>query len=201
MRRISQTILKDYESNTDAHTDENLFEQLSIMIADIVGACLTNLPLVIARKCYGSPIEEREKSVRHAASLLGETEEIMEILRSHPLPSLSGDLAAYIDEWRAFMKQKNTPTIVVSSNNETVASGSGELHLDVDVHLYLGLYESGFCFWGLWLGGVRVSAPSAATNAWLSGMLLKLHMLWIMLVCCCCYKANASLLSGCSIMA
>ncbi|KAH7833235.1 hypothetical protein Vadar_004295 [Vaccinium darrowii] len=130
MHRISQTILKDYESNTNAHTNDNLFEQLSIMIADILGACLTNLPRVIVLKCYSCAIEEREKSVRHAASLLGETEEILEILRRHQLPNLSGDRAAYIDEWRAFMKQKNPPAIVGSSNNETAASG--ELHLDVD---------------------------------------------------------------------
>lgn len=130
MHRISRTILKDYESSTNAQTDDNLFEQLSIMIADILGACLTNLPRVIVLKCYSSAIEEREKSVRHAASLLGETEEILEILRRHQLPNLSGDRDAYIDEWRAFMKQKNPPAIVASSNNETAASG--ELHIAVD---------------------------------------------------------------------
>ncbi|KAI8531062.1 hypothetical protein RHMOL_Rhmol11G0108300 [Rhododendron molle] len=130
MRRICQTISKDYENSTDAHTDENLFEQLSIMIADILGACLTNLPRVIALKCYCSAVEEREKSVRHAASLVGETEEIREILRCHQLPSLSVDRAAYIDEWCAFMKQKDPPAIVGSSNNEIAASG--ESHLAVD---------------------------------------------------------------------
>ncbi|KAH7833729.1 hypothetical protein Vadar_009127 [Vaccinium darrowii] len=130
MRIISRTILKDYESSMNAHTDENLFEQLSIMIADILGACLTNLPRVIVLKCYCNAIEEREKSVRHAASLLGETEEILQILRGHQPPNFSGDVAAYIDEWRAFMKQKIPPAIFRSSNNETAASG--ELHLDVD---------------------------------------------------------------------
>ncbi|KAH7836288.1 hypothetical protein Vadar_034340 [Vaccinium darrowii] len=130
MHRISRTILKDYESSTNAHTDDNLFDQLSIMIADILGACLTNLPRVIVLKCYCSAIEEREKSVRHAASLLGETEEILEILRRRQLPNLSGDRAAYIDEWRAFMKQMDPPAIVASSNNETAASG--ELHIAVD---------------------------------------------------------------------
>lgn len=130
MHRICRSISKDYESSTDAHMDENLFEQLSIMIADILGACLTNLPRVIALKCYCSAIEEREKSVRHAASLVGETEEILEILRRHQLPSLSGDRAAYIDEWCAFMKQKDPPGIVGSSNNEIAASG--ELHVAVD---------------------------------------------------------------------
>ncbi|XP_058189381.1 uncharacterized protein LOC131306967 [Rhododendron vialii] len=100
MHRICRTILKDYKSSTDAHMDENF------------------------------AVEEREKSVRHAASLLGETEEILEILRCHQLPSLSGNRAAYIDEWCAFMKQKDPPAIVGSSNNEIDASG--ELHLAVD---------------------------------------------------------------------
>lgn len=107
MYRINQTILKDYEGNMDAHTDGNLFEQLSIMIADILGACLLNLTRVIIKKCYRSTIEEREKSVSHAASLFGETEEILKILERKQLPCLSGDRAVYIDEWRSYMMQKD----------------------------------------------------------------------------------------------
>lgn len=42
MYRISQTILLDYLCSNNQTTDENMFEQLSIMIADILGACLTN---------------------------------------------------------------------------------------------------------------------------------------------------------------
>ncbi|KAH7842340.1 hypothetical protein Vadar_004117 [Vaccinium darrowii] len=132
MYRISQTILKDYEGNMDAHTDGNLFEKLSIMIADILGACLLNLPHVIIQKCYRSSIEEREKSVSHATCLLGETEEILAILEHKQLPCLSGDRAAYIDEWRFYMMQKDPPTIVPSSSNEIhEASAFGELHINV----------------------------------------------------------------------
>lgn len=131
MSTISQTILNDYKCSTDPHADGNLFEKLSIMIADILGACLTNLPRVIIRKCYCSAIEERDKSVRRAARLLGETEEILAILKQHELPSLSGDRAAYIDEWRSCMMQKDPPALVPSSNNEIPASGSGELHINV----------------------------------------------------------------------
>ncbi|KAH7836942.1 hypothetical protein Vadar_007676 [Vaccinium darrowii] len=132
MYRISQTILKEYEGNKDAHTDGSLFEQLSIMIADILGACLSNLPRVIIQKCYCGAIEEREKSVKHAARLLGETEDILEILGHHQLPCLSGDRAAYIDEWRVVIMQKDTPSIVSPPKNETAASSSSELHIDVD---------------------------------------------------------------------
>ncbi|KAH7844307.1 hypothetical protein Vadar_026644 [Vaccinium darrowii] len=109
MYRISQTILKDYEGNMDAHIDGNLFEQLSVMIADILGACHLNLPRVIIQKCYRNAIEEREKSVSHAAFLLGKTEEILKILEHKQLPCLSGDRPAYIDEWRSYMMQKDPP--------------------------------------------------------------------------------------------
>ncbi|KAH7844117.1 hypothetical protein Vadar_024539 [Vaccinium darrowii] len=132
MYRIGQTILKDYEGNSP-QTDENVFEHLSIMIADILGACLTNLPRVVILKCYSSAIEERERSVRHAACLLGETEEILETLQDHDVPSLEGDRVAFIDEWRACMMELETPpTFVGSSNHEIAASCSGELHIVMD---------------------------------------------------------------------
>ncbi|XP_058211562.1 uncharacterized protein LOC131323734 [Rhododendron vialii] len=131
MHKISQTILNDYKSNMDARTDGHLFEQLSIMIADILGASLSNLPRVVVKKCYHGAIEEREKSIKLAAHLLGETEEILEIIKHHQLPSLCGDRAAYIDEWHAYMMQKNPPAIIPSLNNEIVASSSGELHINV----------------------------------------------------------------------
>ncbi|KAH7843249.1 hypothetical protein Vadar_014331 [Vaccinium darrowii] len=133
MYRVSHTILKNhYENNSDDHIAENLFEELSVMIADILGACLINLPRVISLKCYCNTVEKREKGVRHAARLLGETEEILEILRHRQLPSISSDRAVYINEWRAFMKQNNPPPVVGSSNNVVAASVSGELHLAVD---------------------------------------------------------------------
>ncbi|KAF7137301.1 hypothetical protein RHSIM_Rhsim07G0176400 [Rhododendron simsii] len=131
MYKISQTILKDYEGNTDADKDGNLFEQLSVMIADIFGACLSNLSRVVIRKCYCSAIEEREKSVRQAARLLGEIEEILEILGNKQLTCLSGDRAGDIEEGHVYMMQKDPSSIVPSSNNEVVASGSGESHINI----------------------------------------------------------------------
>ncbi|KAF7145749.1 hypothetical protein RHSIM_Rhsim04G0106900 [Rhododendron simsii] len=131
MSTISQTILNDYKCSTDPHVDRDLFEKLSIMTADILGACLTNLPRVIIRKCYCSAIEERDKSVRRAARLLGEIEAIRGILKHHELPRLSGDQAAYIDEWCSYMMQKDPHSLVPSSNNEISAFGSGELHINV----------------------------------------------------------------------
>ncbi|KAE9455912.1 hypothetical protein C3L33_12192, partial [Rhododendron williamsianum] len=134
MYRISQTILNNYEGVT-LQTDEDLFEHLCCMIADILGACLTNLPRVIIRKCYCSAIEERERSVREAACLLGEAEEILEFLRDHDVPpSLEGDRAASIDAWRACMELEITPPACVglSNHEEMAASCSGELHITMD---------------------------------------------------------------------
>ncbi|KAF7146408.1 hypothetical protein RHSIM_Rhsim04G0107100 [Rhododendron simsii] len=79
-----------------------------------------------------SAMEERDKSVRRAAHLLGETEEILAILKHYELLSLSGDRVAYIDEWRSYMMQKDPPALVPSSDNEIPASGSDELHINVD---------------------------------------------------------------------
>ncbi|KAL7594888.1 hypothetical protein Lser_V15G28894 [Lactuca serriola] len=79
MYRITQTILLSYHENIE------LFAQLSSMIGDILAACLTNLPQVIAMKCHTSVIEKREASVQVAAQLLGKTTQIINILQDREL--------------------------------------------------------------------------------------------------------------------
>ncbi|KAK2977779.1 hypothetical protein RJ640_029975 [Escallonia rubra] len=96
MYRISQTLLLQQQDNHQSN--EELFEQLSVMIADILCACLTNLPGVITRKCFCNAIEKREESVRLAARLLGETEAILNTLQQRELPPLDPNQVAYIDE-------------------------------------------------------------------------------------------------------
>ncbi|XP_059659042.1 uncharacterized protein LOC132305416 [Cornus florida] len=130
MYRISQTVLHYHKSSND-QADETLFEQLSIMIADILGACLTNLPRVITMECFSSAIEKREKSILHAAQLLGETEEILKILQQNELPSLNPDKKAYIDEWRALMRQENS-FASTSSISDGTSSVSGELQMAIE---------------------------------------------------------------------
>ncbi|CAA3019314.1 uncharacterized protein LOC111391085, partial [Olea europaea subsp. europaea] len=66
MYRISRTILVASGNN---ETDEGLFDHLSIMIADILAASLTNLPHGIITKCHHNSLKERQKSVRQAALL------------------------------------------------------------------------------------------------------------------------------------
>ncbi|XP_011072150.1 uncharacterized protein LOC105157439 [Sesamum indicum] len=101
MYRITQTILLAHKDD-DQLTDEKLFKLLSIMIADIIAACLTNLARVITLKCHRNAIKEREESIRQAALLLGESVEILEILQQLEIPNLDPEKAANIEDWRAY---------------------------------------------------------------------------------------------------
>ncbi|KAL2459399.1 Uncharacterized protein Fot_54648 [Forsythia ovata] len=74
--------------------------------------------------------QEREKSVRQAARLLGETEEI---IQQWELPSLDPDKAAYIEEWHSFLEQDNENTMVSISSNEILTAQSNEEHIATDV--------------------------------------------------------------------
>ncbi|KAH6788544.1 hypothetical protein C2S51_003550 [Perilla frutescens var. frutescens] len=103
MYRITQTILVGNIKDNKHQTGDELFESLSIIIADILAACLTNLVQVITLKCHRNTINERKESVGRAATLLGECKEILEILQQHELPSLDLEKAASIDQWRASM--------------------------------------------------------------------------------------------------
>ncbi|KAH6809464.1 hypothetical protein C2S51_027247 [Perilla frutescens var. frutescens] len=118
MYRVSKTILLNHQGGKSVKTDMELFEKLSIMIADILAACLTNLPRAIIKMCHRDAIEKREKGVRKAAMYLGETEEIIALLQERDLPSvLTTNEAAYIDEWRAKYSQE----VVSNSRPESTA--------------------------------------------------------------------------------
>ncbi|XP_052620593.1 uncharacterized protein LOC111896630 [Lactuca sativa] len=106
MYRITETILLSYHENIDEISQEELFAELSSMIADIFAACLTNLPQVIAMKCHQNAIEKREASVQAAAQLLGETTQIINSLQVRELPRLNPDELAFIDKWRAYLHYK-----------------------------------------------------------------------------------------------
>ncbi|TXG51134.1 hypothetical protein EZV62_023658 [Acer yangbiense] len=132
MYRISQTILLNYKSETN-QTGEILFESLAVMISDILGACLTNLPHVISMKCLRSAFAEREESVRHAVFLLSKTKKIMKILDQRGTPSLHPDQLASIDEWRSVQKLKDgLLSIPSSSGSDTVSSTSSDLYITIE---------------------------------------------------------------------
>ncbi|CAH1435098.1 unnamed protein product [Lactuca virosa] len=104
MYRITETILCSYHENIGQVSQEELFAELLSLIADILAACLTNLPQVIAMKCHTSAIEKREASVHAAAQLLGETMQIINTLQVRELPSLNPNDMAFIDKWRSYLK-------------------------------------------------------------------------------------------------
>ncbi|KAI3790536.1 hypothetical protein L2E82_03646 [Cichorium intybus] len=86
MYRLTETILLYYHADIDQVSQEGLFAKLSSLIAEILAACLTNLPQVIAMKCHSSEIEKREASVYEGAQLLGETTQIINTLQDRELP-------------------------------------------------------------------------------------------------------------------
>ncbi|KAI3782790.1 hypothetical protein L2E82_12846 [Cichorium intybus] len=103
MYRITETLLLSYHDHV---SQEELVVQLSSMIADIMAACLTNFPRVIAMKCHAREIEKREVSVLAAAKLLGETTQIINTIQDCELPNLNPDELAFIDKWHAYLKHR-----------------------------------------------------------------------------------------------
>ncbi|KAJ0922443.1 hypothetical protein HanPSC8_Chr05g0203941 [Helianthus annuus] len=106
MSGVTETITGNKDSN------ERLFDELSSIIADVMAACLTNLPQVIAKKCHTSVIEEREASVEVAAILLGETKERIKTLLESPLHDkwnvysrMSTNDLPSINKWRAHLNE------------------------------------------------------------------------------------------------
>ncbi|XP_076920554.1 uncharacterized protein LOC143581725 [Bidens hawaiensis] len=102
MYRITQTILSHFNEHECWFNDEEIFEWISTMIADILLACFTNLPHVIKIMCHHHAIEKRGDSIYSAAQLLGKSKKILKILKARQLPNIDLDSMAYnIDNWRA----------------------------------------------------------------------------------------------------
>nr|GMC83126.1 uncharacterized protein LOC109189663 [Ipomoea batatas] len=123
MYRISRTILL-YYGNGEYQAQE-LFKKLFCMIANILVACLTNLPHVIATKCINNVFEERYRSVRNAAILFGETEEILKLFEEKQLLGFGPSQPLCIDEWRRWMEsetQDPTPSATNSGTSSSVES-------------------------------------------------------------------------------
>ncbi|KAM0066923.1 hypothetical protein Hdeb2414_s0002g00054781 [Helianthus debilis subsp. tardiflorus] len=99
MSRITETIIGDHSESQKKSFDE----LISSRIANILAACLTNLPQVIAMECHTNVIEKREACVKAAAQLLGETKEIVKTLQgpSMEVPSLKREDLPFIDKWHA----------------------------------------------------------------------------------------------------
>jgi hypothetical protein len=131
MYRISQTLLQNCERRNGL-IDERLFEALTVMISDILGACLTNLRQVIFH-CLSRAVTDREHCVRRAVFILGKTEKIRKLLDQQPISTLDPDQMAYIDEWRSMHDLKiSLPSIPSSAKSETALSTSSDLYITME---------------------------------------------------------------------
>ncbi|KAK9067054.1 hypothetical protein SSX86_014378 [Deinandra increscens subsp. villosa] len=108
MYHTTKTFLFSYGDTIDKASREELFGELSSMIADLSAACLTNLPRVIAMKCHTNVIEKREESVHAATELLGETMQIINMLQDHQLPTLNTEELRLTDKWRGYLKHPSS---------------------------------------------------------------------------------------------
>ncbi|KAM7491234.1 hypothetical protein LguiA_034155 [Lonicera macranthoides] len=132
MYRICQTILLDYKME-DNLCSKILLEKLTLLISDILGACLSNLGHVMTVKCLYSTTEEREGSIRSASLLLGKTERLLKILERRPPPSTDWDQLAYIDYWRLLSRQKgNLPLNSSLECSKTASFISSDLYLNIE---------------------------------------------------------------------
>ncbi|XVF52629.1 hypothetical protein PTKIN_Ptkin05aG0033600 [Pterospermum kingtungense] len=133
MYRISQSILL-YHDCRNYNMNERLFEAITVMISDILAACLTNLQWFISMKCSTSSIEEREESVRHAAYVLGKTDQILKQLHRKSLPGLNPDQMLLMDEWRSLHKLNSSVSDTPFSPecDESASRTSSEVHLTID---------------------------------------------------------------------
>ncbi|CAA7403580.1 unnamed protein product [Spirodela intermedia] len=99
MDRVCRTILADYDCEHQAD-DQRLFSWLRRVIANILGACLTNLSVAVSMECICCKVEVREKSVREAAHILGEAEEVLTLLGDPEVARFWPEERQYIDNWR-----------------------------------------------------------------------------------------------------
>ncbi|GKD83784.1 hypothetical protein Tco_1350623 [Tanacetum coccineum] len=100
MQSISSSILSKYQNGTQLSKKVEFFKLLSSMIADILFACLSNIPQVITTKCHVEKIEKREASVEAAVKILARTIKMLETLETPKLPILDRNEMERIDEWR-----------------------------------------------------------------------------------------------------
>nr|GMC83123.1 uncharacterized protein LOC109157637 [Ipomoea batatas] len=131
MYRITRTILLYYEDG-ECQAEE-LFRKLICMIANILAACLTNLPHMIYTKCISSAIEERLENVRDAAIIFGETEDILKLFEERKLSSIGPSQPLCIDEWRRWIEQQAT-TISSSATSNGASSVESNEHVVLQMH-------------------------------------------------------------------
>ncbi|CAI9095837.1 OLC1v1031860C1 [Oldenlandia corymbosa var. corymbosa] len=131
MYRICQTLLVSSKGR-EWESGKLVFDELSTMIAEIIGACFTNLQYIISEQSHQSSIEEREDRTRHSILLLGKTEKILEILEQQTLPSYKPDQSLHIDQWRLLSRRKSLLESSSSMTDDTTTRNSPDLYLNID---------------------------------------------------------------------
>ncbi|KAL5979846.1 hypothetical protein ACLOJK_038957 [Asimina triloba] len=99
MANICKSILIT-DSNFIIDDADALFKQLHVVISDMLGACLAELPRALYIQCHNSSVEGKEDRVMDAAYLLGEAENILKAL---PTGGLVVNEGKYVEHWRSFM--------------------------------------------------------------------------------------------------
>ncbi|KAL5980282.1 hypothetical protein ACLOJK_028190, partial [Asimina triloba] len=79
MANICKSILTTH-SNFNIDDADALFKQLHVVISDMLGACLADLPRALYLQCHNSSVEAMDDRVMDAACLLGEAENILKVL-------------------------------------------------------------------------------------------------------------------------
>lgn len=134
MYRVSETMLRAHKDCIN-QTNDALFERLSVIISDILAACLTNLVHVISLKCQNNDINEREDSVGQAAILLGESREVLQILNHRELPGVCPKKSTNIDQWRSFLGCSNDNSVasaIVSHSNSPIQQLNGDVCIELE---------------------------------------------------------------------
>ncbi|KAI3744437.1 hypothetical protein L1987_57517 [Smallanthus sonchifolius] len=91
---------------------------------------LSNLQHVISRKCHGSRIEEKEKSIRSATLLFGKTKKILEFIDMKRHQDSDHGKLIHIDEWHLMSKKMNPFCSMSSSTHEeSVVSSPFDLYM------------------------------------------------------------------------
>ncbi|XP_043694494.1 uncharacterized protein LOC122645230 [Telopea speciosissima] len=102
--RVCESILLDEEKY---QTIDKLFDWIEHTIADLLGACLPNLPHALYAECALTNIVEAEERFKKAAYVLGQFQEIIQILRAMNFPELDHDESAYLENWRSVKQFKD----------------------------------------------------------------------------------------------
>ncbi|CAA3001740.1 Hypothetical predicted protein [Olea europaea subsp. europaea] len=121
MYEISNTLLLVYEESYHLASDTQVFEGLSVIVVDIIAACLTNLPHAILKKCNNGAIEKREKG--EWCTLLKNTNHgILAPTSSSEniITASSGEMHLYVQELRP-------------SATSVTDEGNAESHVTVEV--------------------------------------------------------------------